>query len=266
MSASNPALSGAPGPGGTCRVCGSTLDAASQRCRHCGAAYGEQNRCPHCHAVADVEPSGALRYRCRVCGGPRVPLDAENVVRSGREIPVLERAQRARTRANAWRIGSAVVGAFGIVSLLVAVLVLFAVSPGALATSGLLVAVGAPFLLALWAWTMGTRAARDRDAAIDEAWGIVAADATRDLGADIQALDLARMLRTDEARAEHLLARLSAEDLVHARVTEAGELMFAPGRASARVRVEGAVADDDEAGPATGIESDEPAAHARKER
>lgn len=187
--------------------------------------------------MADVEPDRALRFRCRVCGGPRIPLDAPEVVRSGREVHLLARAQRARTRANAWRIGGAAVGAFGLVSLLVGVLVLLVASPGALGTAGLLAAVTAPFLLAAWAWMMGGRAARERDGTIDEAWAVVAADATRDLGAGIEADQLARMLRIDEPRAETLLARLSAEDLVHAHVTEAGDLVFASGSASARVRV-----------------------------
>ncbi len=258
----NPALSGAPGPGDTCRVCSSPLEPGSGRCLGCGAAYGEQNRCPHCRAVADVEPDGTLRFRCRVCGGPRVPLDAPDVVRSGRETHLLARAQRARTRANVWRIGGAAVGAFGLVSMLVAVLVLVLVSPGVLATVGLLTAVTAPFLLAAWAWAMGGRGARDRDQAIDEAWAIVAADAMRDLGAGIQTGALARMLRVDEARAEALLARLSAEDLIHARVTDAGELMFAPGHASARLRVGEAADAEDNAD----VDAGEAAATARAHR
>ena len=101
----HPAMSPEPGPGRTCRVCGTGLEPDSFRCAHCGATYGERNRCPHCGAVADVEPHKTLRYRCRVCGGPRVPLADNTIEPSGVEWPLLEEAQRARMRVAAWRVG-----------------------------------------------------------------------------------------------------------------------------------------------------------------
>ena len=44
-------------------------------------------------------------------------------------------------------------------------------------------------------------------------------------------------MRVDEARAEQLLTLLSVQDLLHARVTEAGELVFAAADAPVHVRI-----------------------------
>lgn len=219
-------MAGAPAPGDTCRVCGDALEPGTLRCRSCGATYGERNRCPHCRSVTDVEPDPQLRFRCRVCGGPRVPLDDGAIARSGREVRALERTQRARVRSTAWRAGSAALGAFGLVSLVVGVLTLLAVSGGALATAGLLLGVSVPMLLAAWAWKRGGRHARERDTALDEAWELVASDVMSELGPELSAARLASVMRVDENDAETLLAGLSARDFVRARVTDAGEVLF----------------------------------------
>ena len=131
----NVALSGEPRADGGCRVCGAKLPEGSPVCAQCGAVHGERYRCPHCGAIADIEPAKALRYRCKVCGGPRVPSDDVAVKRSGAETPALERAQRAHRVAAAWRVGAGVVGGFGALSLLIALLVLGVVTPGVLGTA-----------------------------------------------------------------------------------------------------------------------------------
>ena len=92
----NPVISGEVGAGGRCKVCSGTLS-ESLRCEQCGAVYGDKNRCPHCRSVADVEPAEPLRFRCRICGGPRVPVDDHEVVRTGREVPVLKQAKKAHS-------------------------------------------------------------------------------------------------------------------------------------------------------------------------
>ncbi len=221
----NPAIAGDPGPGGSCRVCSSKLD-ESLRCRQCGAAYGEGNRCPHCRAVADVEEHAKLRFRCRVCGGPRVPLDDPEVVRTGRERPLLAQAERARMRAAAWKVGAGSVGAFGAFSLLIALIVLGIASPGLIATLATLLVVSVPFVFAVLAWRRATRQSADIDRSLDDAWTLVASDLMRQRGSEATAADLARAMRVSEAQAELILARLSVQDFVRARVTDEGDIAY----------------------------------------
>jgi len=219
------ALAPEPGPGGTCRVCSGRLDSAL-RCATCGAAYGEGNRCPHCGSVADIEESSSLRYRCRVCGGPRVPIDDAAVVRSGRERGALRRAKQEHARAAAWRVGAAVVGAFGLLSFVVMLLVLAFATPGALGAGiGIAVAV-TPLVLALYGFRRGARAAASRDRELDAAWALAASDVMRERGREIDARELGRLMRLSEEHAEQLLARLSVEDFVRARVSDTGDLLY----------------------------------------
>lgn len=221
----NPVLSGEPTPGGACRVCGSKLS-ENLTCPQCGAAYGEANRCPHCKSVADVEPSDAVRQRCRVCGGPRVPVEDPKVVRSGREIPVLKKARRSHLRGSGWALASGVIAGFGVLSLLVVLLVLAIASPGLIATFAALGAVAVPFLFAFLAWRRAKSARADLKGSLDEAWALVAGDVLAHKGEELTAGELAKLMRIEVAAAEQLLAELSVRDFVHARVTDEGDLAY----------------------------------------
>ena len=232
----NPAITGEPGPGGTCRVCGSKLAEGSLHCGWCGATYGEGNRCPHCRAVADVEetPEG---FRCKVCGGPRIPLADPGVVKSGREVPLLQKAQRLRMRGAAWTLGAIFAGSAALLALLLAVAVLAIASAGIVGTAATGVVVAVPFVIAWLAWARARAAKRERASAVEEAWTMVASDVLRDREKELSAAELARALRVSEPRAEVLLARLNLEDFVRARVTDAGDLVYSAADVTARLRV-----------------------------
>lgn len=232
----NAALAGEPRADGGCRVCGTPLGGAHV-CTKCGAVHGERYRCPHCGAVADLEPSKVLRYRCKICGGPRVPSDDVSVTRSGGETPALERAQRAQRVAAAWRVGAGVVAGFGALSLLVALLVLIAVTPGILGTLGALFAVLVPFVLSWLLWRRGRAEAEKIGEALDEAWQRVAHEVIDAHRGELTATQLGKTMRTDAASAERLLARLGAHDAVRARVTDTGDVVYSS-PAGERVRVD----------------------------
>lgn len=233
-------LAGKPAPGGRCKVCGGTLS-ASLRCEQCGAAYGEGNRCPHCRSVADVEPAEPLRFRCRVCGGPRVPVDSQEIVRTGREVPVLAQAKKAHFARAAWAVAAGVVGGFGVLSFLMTLLVV-AFGPGLLTSLALLGASLLPFVVAALAWQKAKRHGKERDRLLDDAWSLVASDVLTHTGKELEAKDLAKLMRIDVERAEQVLAHLSAEDFIHARVTDEGDLAY-----SSRLRVEPAPEELEEA-------------------
>jgi hypothetical protein len=249
----HPALASEPAPGGKCRVCGAQLPEGSLHCTHCGATYGESNRCPHCRSVTEVEPGGVLRFRCRVCGGPRVPADDPNVVRSGREIPLLATAQKARRRGAAWRVGAGLVAGFGALSVAVALIVWLVASPGLLGTLGMLVMLSAPIVLALLAWRRAGAERRATEHALDQAWALVAADVLASRGAELNAAELARILRIDEANAELLLGQLNVNDFVHARVTDEGDVVYSS-RAPEKLRVPSDGGDTQLATPAEALD------------
>jgi hypothetical protein len=159
-----------------------------------------------------------LGFRCRVCGGPRVPVDDPAALRSGREIRLLEQVRRDDVRASLFRAGGAVLFASFGLSLLVTLFVLAVASPGLFGTLGALAACSVPLFLATYAWRRGKKARAAASEALDKAWLLVASDVVRAKGKELEAAELAKTMRIDEARAEHLLAELSVNDFVHARV------------------------------------------------
>ena len=244
----NPALTGEPAAGGACRVCSTKLD-DSLKCSWCGAAYGEANRCPHCRSVAGVERKGD-GVRCRVCGGPRVTVNDPDIVRSGRELPVLGRAQRAKLKRAAWGVAAGVVGAFAIVSLAIAALVLTIATPGILGGLATGAATAVPLVLAALAWKRSAAHSTEAHAAIAEAWSLVASDVLRQRGEALTAQELSEVLGIEEDAADRILIDLHAKDVVRARVTDHGELVYGTRDLPARMRVDDETAVTEEAAQA----------------
>jgi hypothetical protein len=175
------------------------------------------------------------------------------MVRSGSERDALLQAQRARSERAAWTVTGGVVGGFGLLSLAVAILVLGLASPGFGATVGLLGAVAVPLLFGLFALRHARRSRRELDAALDSAWQLVAKEMMAQREGGLTAAELGALMRTDEPRAEQLLAALNVDDAVHSRVTDAGEVLFASGTVG-KVRV------DDSGGGSGETDSAEPTA------
>jgi len=231
-----------PGPGGVCRVCEHRLQPGSLECSHCGAVYGVQNRCPSCRAIAGID-SGTGIGRCRVCGTLRFILSDPSVVRTGREVPLLRRAERAR-RAAVLRVAlGAIAGAAAFAALTATLLLVGLGEPG-----GLVAALG--FVVAALALLTGAslagsarRAERERSLAVERARTLVASDIVASRGAAIDARGLGELLNLDEAAAELLLAEIQVNDFVHARVTETGELGAVPARIDARALPEASLAE-----------------------
>ena len=202
---------------GKCSVCSETVSETTGRCEGCGAVYGEVHRCPHCRSIADVEASDDLRFRCKVCGGPRVVVDDPSIEREFGENSALDLARKAHTRRTAWQLGSAVVAGFGVIALLVALATLAVVSPGLGLTILTLLMVAAPFVFATLGFRKAKTATKERDTAIDRAWTSVAKEIAA-AKPDLDAKQLSKLMRIDEAHAELVLAQLSVDDFVRARV------------------------------------------------
>lgn len=53
-----------------CPTCATEVPDGATRCPGCGRVFGEDNRCPHCHAIAAVIMRGGKTI-CAACGKPR---------------------------------------------------------------------------------------------------------------------------------------------------------------------------------------------------
>ena len=209
-----------------CSACGGALDSLGH-CAKCGAAFGEAYRCPLCQALSDVEPNPALYYRCRTCGGPRIPPTSSPL--SEPEVTLLHSARSEQLRASAFRAGAGFALASGALSFLVTCVVLLATSPAPFAKAAALVASLVPFALSFFALRRARGHARKLDATLQQAWLLAAsrvAVAEAGAGAAISAAALAKALRVDEARAELLLAEVSVQAFVQARPELPARLRF----------------------------------------
>ncbi|HOU91142.1 MAG TPA: hypothetical protein PLU22_08860 [Polyangiaceae bacterium] len=183
-------------------------------------------RCPHCGSVAELEPARLLRHRCRVCGGPRVPRDGREVAVTRAESTALGRARRRSFARAAWLTGALAAGSFGSLALLVTLGVLALAQPGWSVALGAVAIAVAPTLLSLYAAARARAARRAIESDLDEAELAVARGVAERAAPGLTASDLALALRREERDAERLLARLAALDLVRARVTEEGTVVF----------------------------------------
>ncbi len=224
-----------PSPGESCRVCRAPLSSAGGRCEACGTVHGETFRCPHCGAIADIDPHPVLRQRCRVCGGPRVPAEGLQL-RTAHEANLLRKAARARSASIAWRLGALTVLTFGLVGIIVALAVIAIANLGVATILMLVLMLGTPGLGALFAWRQGARNRADLRRALDAAWVSVAAELLRELPTELTAEELGERMRLTAAQAEALLARLGAEDKVRMRVSDDGRLLFS-GETAQKLRV-----------------------------
>jgi len=207
-----------------CPACQAPLTPGSPKCAACGQVAGivpfNAARCPHCGVDAQVEPSP--RSRCRVCGGDRIFVADPSIPRSGRESPLLLRAERARKQRWLWL--AATLGAAGL-SLFLSLFTIFAAlvtKTGAFALVGSLLAVP-PFGLAFWAGQRVKRAARDRAEARRQALLVVAADVVRARGRAIRPEELATLLHLPLERTELLLAELDLEEGTSRDAAQLGE-------------------------------------------
>ncbi len=157
---------------------------------------------------------------CDVCGAPRVPRLDRSLTYSGREAPLLRRADEARKGRARWRAaaigGGIVLPIAGIFFL--ALILIFGAKLSLLLTALLFLAPIAAFL----AFAAGRAAARGREIgpAIDGAWLMVANDIAQQRGAALTTASLARALGVEEPQAEELIALVDVDKLTSPAVTQ----------------------------------------------
>jgi hypothetical protein len=186
----------------------------------------EASRCPHCGNLAKIESAGWARYRCLICGGPRIPGRGADAGTADAEASPLFLAKRRHRAFLAYRALAAVVGGAGLAFVSTTLLILLLAS-ATLTTSLLSLAFASiPVLLGAWAWRRGSRAKRERNEALDSAWVAAGYVTLGELGGELSARTLAEKLGVEESYADQVLARLSVDDEVTSRVTDDGEVVY----------------------------------------
>ena len=169
--------------------------------------------CPHCNVVADVEPHAALGFRCLVCGGPRVVVDAPQVKLSPAAREPLKTARRGHTRHLLFTAGGLALLGVGGLALLLSGLVLLAASPGPLLTGLTLLGCSLPLLAGTWAMTRAAAARKLRGEALHAARLAALEDAQAALG-QLDAERVSQLMRIDAEQAELLLAEASVASML----------------------------------------------------
>jgi hypothetical protein len=183
--------------------------------------------CPHCGALAIVEPHAALGFRCAVCGGPRLPLDAPEVDLGAEAQRALKSAGREHTRHVMLSAAGFALGGLGALGLLVATAVLLVASPGLLPSVLTLLACGTPLGAGLWALRAAAAARNQRGEALHAARLAALNDAQAVLGA-LDAKRVSQLLQVDTDQAELLLAEASVATLLEQAVAPRVRVDAAP--------------------------------------
>lgn len=188
--------------------------------------------CPHCRSNADVRPSSDYRYKCHLCGRPRIPIDA----RLGKTGPAaaasLKQAHRSRLARIGWQLSG--VGFAGVGALMGVLSLGFLFTEWGLLTKGLMMLFTlVPIVISVLAFSAGKKARQQSRQSLDEAWQIAVSDMFRALGGKLTAHQLSQSLRIDEeyamqllteAEVQQLLAPSEMADPVRIRVAEEGDL------------------------------------------
>jgi hypothetical protein len=215
--------------GSPCRACGAVLPADKSVCAACGAAQGEENRCPHCTAIADVQPHPTLGFVCRVCGGPRIAIDARFAVPSQSTTTALVAAGREQTKHLMFSAAGFLLGGMGALGLLIASVVVLAASPGLVPSLAAFLAASVPFVAGLLALRRAAQARAQRSEALHSARVAALGDVQAVTG-PLDATRAAEILRLDPEQAELLLAERSVLALL--RDTPEPRLRVEPPRAT----------------------------------
>lgn len=163
--------------------------------------------CPCCAAQASASPHAELRFVCDVCGGPRVPRNDPTLRSSGREVPILRRADAARKARAGWRAAAIADG------LLLTFAVLMMGATALVFGAGIALALVTAFFVApvaaFLAFAIHRSSVRGHEIgpALDAAWLAVGADVAQQTPG-LTAPILAQKLGIEEPQAEELMALL----------------------------------------------------------
>jgi hypothetical protein len=204
-----------------CPTCSTAIPEGALRCPGCGRVFGEDNRCPHCHAIAAVKPRGD-GFVCVACGKPREHLPLTTVL--GDEDSRVSRASLVPAGAPVAKAATSGLRAFGVLGIGAGVLGA-ALATLALGTTpaGLIVAIAIALAgVGVGASSLRRAAARDQAQSDRERRGLelrITALAEKNAG-DLTATVVAKALRITTEEADAALTRLADGTRVSLEVDE----------------------------------------------
>ena len=194
-----------------CAVCGTAIPPTADRCIACGAVWGEDNRCPNCHALAGVRPAGD-GYRCLACNAPRDRLPGTTVFGE----PMCGAGAMARGRG--LRLFGALTLGFGVALAAVSAALL----PGALGVAAAVLFGGSGAAIGGLALRAGAKASAGAPAARERRILALA----RRSGGVLTVTDAAEGLGVPLAEADAALTAMADGSRVIAELTEDGRVEF----------------------------------------
>jgi len=188
-----------------CRACGADLPDGAATCPRCGTSQ-TMSTCPHCGGTAGVSPDKEMRFKCDLCGGPRIPFLAPAIRTSGKEVSALKAAEYARKGRAAGR-ATAIAGGVGLSFTVLAFAIFWLIFGLGIPSAIAFLVLAGPFgALLAWGSQKATTRGKEIPPALDAAWLAAASDVAAQSRGQLTAHDLAVALGIDEARAEELLA------------------------------------------------------------
>lgn len=205
-----------------CPTCATAVPPGAARCPGCGRVFGEDNRCPHCHAIAAIQADGD-GYACVACGKPRERKPLTTVLGEGPSRLSLT-PRSASVRGRALRTGGiALVGA-GVLGAALATAILGTGLAGIVTASALAVV---SIVLGLRLFRRASRTdertrTQDQKTAAAKIRGIAAR-----LGGDVTAAQVAEQLGVPVEEADAALTQMADGTVVTVEVdTDTGTVHY----------------------------------------
>jgi hypothetical protein len=161
-----------------------------------------------------VSRDDEMRFKCDLCGGPRIPILAPGIRTSGKEVTALKKAEDARKGRAAAR-ATAIAGGVGLTFTALTFAVFWLIFGLGIVSGALFLLLAGP-LAALLAWGSQKAGQRGKEIqpALDAAWLAAASDVAAKSRGQLTAPDLAVAMGIDEAKAEELLAMVDVHRAV----------------------------------------------------
>lgn len=212
----------------TCTACHTPIPAGATRCIQCGRVYGDDNRCPTCHAFAAVRQVGDS-FVCAACGAPRLAAPGTFLEPRDR-IPFFPAAQ-TRTRAKSVAFSGGAVGlklvgvatAFSAMAIAGFIALIGGATAGAI-PAALVALFGVGTGALMWGW--GSRVSKTAGAMSLSAGELEILTLAEKKGGALFATDVARAMGIGVSEAEARLTALADGTRVVMEVTEDGLLRF----------------------------------------
>jgi hypothetical protein len=229
-----------------CAVCSTAIPPGAPRCIACGAVWGEDNRCPHCYALAAVQATSDGRHVCLACGKHRpikpgttivggvstlgAPVEAAPTRRASATdvaaspaAPAIVSPQLARRSASA---GLRLAGIFGIAAGVLAATAAAILVPGVggIAVAALVGSLGVG--LGAWGIRAGSKAEEDTARHVDTRLELAILHLAEQKEGVLTVTDVARGLGLSASDADAALSAMADGSRVSAEVTPDGLVRY----------------------------------------